>query len=74
MTEVIYWKVRAWILRPDALLPKQLASFDTKKEAVEYARDHGIDTTIKDYTISAGGRNGMPFNGVSFKNSNNTMW
>ena len=46
-------------VHPDALLPKLRASFDTEKDAVEYARDHGIDTTIKDYRISTGRNNAM---------------
>lgn len=51
---------------PASLLPRLLKVFDTEKDAVEYARDHGIDTTIKDYRVSTSASN---IKGIKLNNS-----
>lgn len=51
---------------PMSLLPEFLASFDTEQKAIDYARDHGIDTTIKDYRVSTSASN---IKGIKLNNS-----
>ena len=58
-------------VNPMSLLPEFLAAFDTEQKAIDYARDHGIDTTIKDYRVSTS-ESGL--SDIHPNNSNTTLW